>query len=256
MRDLIKSQASEEQYESPACPISVIIPTRNERYELGNTIHSIGMDPAVEIIVADGGSRDGTQELAAQVADRVVNATAGRASQLNAGARHASGEILVFLHADTSLPAGALRAIRTCLTDPRNAGGAFRMNVDSGRGSLRLISWGINMRSRWFGLPYGDQAIFVRRSWFEELRGFRSLDIMEDVDFVRRLRRKGRVALLDLEVRTSERRWQINGVCRTTLVNWAAISMYALAIKPEKIRHFYDAHLRSRNATTSEDKQP
>lgn len=246
MRDLIKTQASEDHCGSQTDPISVIIPTRNERLELGNTIHSIGMDPAVEIIVVDGGSSDGTLDLARRIAHRVVQASPGRANQLNAGARLAGGEILVFLHADTSLPPGALNAIRSCLAEPRNVGGAFRLNVDSGRTSLRLISWGINMRSRWLGLPYGDQALFVRRCLFEDLRGFRSLAIMEDVDFVRRLRRKGRMALLDLKVSTSDRRWQVNGVCRTTLINWAAIAMYAMTFQPGRIRSFYDAYLRSR----------
>lgn len=246
MRELIRRDRIDDRRDSQAETISVIIPTWNERLELGNTIHSIGMDAAVEIIVADGGSTDGTLDLAGRVAHRVVQTTPGRAAQLNAGARLAGGEILVFLHADTALPPGALTAIRSCLLEPRNAGGAFRVSVDSGRSSLRLISWGINMRSRWLGLPYGDQALFVRRSLFEELRGFRPLEIMEDVDFVRRLRRKGRMALLDLEVRTSERRWRANGVCRTTLVNWVAIAMYALAFEPKRIRSFYDSHLRSR----------
>ncbi len=253
MRDPIKTDKSEDQLGSRNEPISVIIPTWNERLELGTTIHSIGMDSAVEIIVADGGSTDGTLDLAGRVAHRVVQSIPGRASQLNAGARLAGGEILVFLHADTILPSGALDAIRCCLAEPRNAGGAFRVSVDSGRSSLRLISWGINMRSRLLGLPYGDQALFVRRSLFRELRGFRQIEIMEDVDFVRRLRRKGRMALLDLEVRTSERRWQVNGVCRTTLVNWAAIAMYALAFKPNRIRRFYDSQLRSKQPEMHEN---
>jgi len=226
--------------------ISVIIPTLNEREEIGNSVHALGVDPEVEIVVVDGGSDDGTVELAGRIAQRVIHAGRGRAEQFNAGARQASGDILVFLHADTTLPPGALDAIRECVARPETAGGAFRIRLDSANIPLRLIAWAINLRSRWLGLPFGDQVYFLRRELFEEMRGFRPLEIMEDVDFVRRLGQRGRIAILPQAVRTSDRRWRANGALRTTLVNWIALFMYAISIHPSRIRRFYDARLRSR----------
>ena len=119
------------------------------------------------------------------------------------------------------------------------------MSVDSRRKSLRLVSWGVNLRSRLFRLPYGDQALFVRAATFGVLGGFRRLEIMEDVDFVRRLRRHGELALVRPPLRASDRRWRTNGVLRTTLVNLTAALLFALAVDPRRIRWLYDSLLDS-----------
>lgn len=230
--------------------ISVIVPTRNEAAWLPHTLRSIPRGPGVEIIVSDGGSTDETLALAAPLADRLVESAPGRGSQLNAGAAAASGDILLFLHADTRLNHGALDAVRDALRDPHLVGGAFRAEIDSRRVSMRLITFGINLRSRWLRLPYGDQALFVRRRVFDAMHGFRSIEIMEDVDFVRRLRRHGRLTLLRSSVRTSARRWAANGVARTTLANWAALALFFCRASPAWIRRFYDAALASRERST------
>jgi rSAM/selenodomain-associated transferase 2 len=223
--------------------ISIVIPTLDEAVTLGATLASIARDDAVEVIVADGGSTDDTVGMARRARCTVVSSARGRGHQLNAGADAARGDVLLFLHADTRLADGALPAVRNALRDPRTVGGAFRIEVDSRRRSLRVISFSINLRARFLRLPYGDQALFVRRSLFEALGGFRPLEILEDVDFVRRLRRHGRLALLAPPVRTSDRRWRANGVLRTTFANLTAAALGSLAVPPRRIRSIYDALL-------------
>ncbi|MHC5063723.1 MAG: TIGR04283 family arsenosugar biosynthesis glycosyltransferase [Planctomycetota bacterium] len=223
--------------------VSVIIPTWNERSYLPAAVASVGADPDTEILVADGDSQDGTKELADRIADRMIPSKRGRSSQMNAGAAHASGEILLFLHADTRLPPGAITAIRQAMERPDCVGGAFRFAIDSQRRSLRFIAMAANFRSRILGLPFGDQALFVKSTIFEAMAGFRELPIMEDLEFVKRLRRRGRLCIIDQPALTSDRRWRRNGVTRTTLVNMAALGMYKLAFEPERIRAFYDAKL-------------
>jgi GT2 family glycosyltransferase len=119
-------------------------------------------------------------------------------------------------------------------------GGAFRLRIDSTRPALRLVAWGVQLRTRLLGMPYGDQALFVRREIFDALGGFRPLEIMEDTDFVRRLRKHGRITIVRDFVTTSDRRWAANGIMRTTLVNWAAALLFALGVPATRIRRFYD----------------
>ncbi len=190
--------------------------------------------------MVDGGSTDGTVDLARPFADRVIAAPRGRAVQLNAGAAAATGEVLLFLHADTLLGRGALDAVRRALADSRRVGGAFRLHIAARSRLLRLVGAGVNLRSRLLRLPYGDQAIFVRREVFDALGGFRSLHMMEDLDLVRRMGRLGRLAILNHAVTTSARRWRANGVVRTTLVNWAATAMFAAGVPTGLIRRVYD----------------
>jgi rSAM/selenodomain-associated transferase 2 len=220
--------------------VSVIVPTHNEDGNLANAIRSVRGDGTVEVIVADGESTDSTLAVARDLADRVVSAPRNRAAQLNAGAAVATGSILMFLHADSCLAQGSISAARECLSTPGVAGGAFTIRIGDEFG-LRLITWGTNLRSRWLGLPYGDQAIFATARSFGQLGGFRRLEIMEDADFVRRLRRIGRIALIDMPVTTSPRRWQSNGLLRTSFANASALVMFRLGVAPHRIRRYYDS---------------
>jgi hypothetical protein len=158
---------------------------------------------------------------------------------------------LIFLHADTRLTPDGDVAVRRALADPRTAGGCFTAQIDSSAVGMRLIAFGINLRTRLFRLPYGDQALFVRRSVFEAMGGYTRLVIMEDVDFVKRLRRHGRLAVLTARAITSDRRWVANGVLRTTLVNYTAATLYALGVSPERIRRFYDRRLSSGDSSNA-----
>jgi rSAM/selenodomain-associated transferase 2 len=155
------------------------------------------------------------------------------------GAEAARGETLLFLHADTLLPRTFVQAVRNCLADPSCVGGAFRLHIESSRWAARCVEWGVACRSKLFRLPYGDQAIFVRRPVFEELNGFSALPIMEDYEFVHRLHGRGRLAICDLAVRTSARRWQRIGFVKTTLLNQLMIAAYHCGVAPERLARLY-----------------
>ena len=209
--------------------LSVIIPALDEESGLAVALESARGDN-VEIIVADGGSADGTVNMARRLGAQVITAPRGRARQMNAGAAAAGGEIFVFLHADTCLPEAFDGHVRTTLAQPGVAGGAFELAVDSSRPALRLLERMVRLRSRRFGMPYGDQAIFVRRRIFEDVGGFPELAIMEDFELVRRLRRRGLIAIAPAKVRTSARRWQARGLIRTTVLNQCIIAAHLLGV--------------------------
>lgn len=216
--------------------ISVVIPTLDEEALIGDAVASVRAE-AGEVIVADGGSADATRERARAAGATVIEAPRGRGAQLRRGAEAASGDWLVFLHADTRLDPGWSRALHAL--PATTSGGAFRFRVDSPRLAFRVIELGARLRSRWLGLPYGDQALFARRDAYERAGGFRPLPLMEDVDFVRRLRRVGRLALLPQRAHTSARRWQERGVLRGTLRNWRVLALYALGRTPESLERIY-----------------
>jgi rSAM/selenodomain-associated transferase 2 len=218
--------------------ISVVIPTLDEDALLEETLVGIPPDAHHDVVVV--GTRAATQIPSGA---SVLVAPRGRARQMNHGARHSRGEVLLFLHADTRLPPDAFRAIRRALDDPRCVGGAFRVALDARGPAFTALATIINVRSRFLRRPFGDQALFVRRSVFDSLGGFRDIEIMEDVDLVRRLRRRGRLAFLSATVVTSARRWQANGLLWTTLVNQGAQMMWRLGVDPARIRRWYDARL-------------
>lgn len=196
-------------------PVSVIIPALDEEARLAACLDSLsGQESPFEILVADGGSSDGTCELARERGARVLNARRGRAEQMNAGARAATGDILLFLHADTLLPAGALRQVRSAVV-AGVAGGAFHMQYDS-PGTLYWVAAAVaNLYCRFTGDCFGDRAIFATREAFERVHGYRPLRVMEDLDFTTRLRRRGfRLCLLPGRVTTSARRFGELGVVR------------------------------------------
>lgn len=215
--------------------LSVIIPARNEQDQLAATIASVLGEPGVEVLVVDGLSDDRTVEVARGFDVRVVSAPSSRGQQLNAGVAASSGEILLFLHADTLLPPHYLRSVVSALQGPDIVAGAFRLHVDAEGASFRIVEMGANLRSTFCRLPYGDQAMFMTRRTFESVGGFPEQCQMEDYVLVRRLRKLGRIRILPDAVRTSARRWQRHGVWRTTLLNQVVIAAYHLGISPSRI---------------------
>ena len=221
--------------------ISVIIPTLNEELTLEKSLISARNSRDVEIIVSDGGSLDSTHTIAEQLADKVLSSPAGRGVQMNRGTDASSGDILLFLHADSILPKGWDDLVRETLNDIRIAGGAFSFALSRRSLPFSFISFMANFRSRFFKLPYGDQAIFVRRDIFEKLGGFREIPIMEDLELVKGIGRCGTVKILNLPVITSSRRWDKEGWIKTTVRNQLLLFLYHLGVSPERLYRFYQA---------------
>jgi len=194
----------------PSVKIAVVIPTLDEAAQIADAVRSAsGSD--VEVIVVDGGSADGTAQRAAAAGARVVSSSPGRARQLGVGARECRGDVILFLHADTRLPPGWDAAVRLALEDEGTVGGAFRLCFDRRTPVLRLLEWGVRLRVALFGMPYGDQALFVRRDELEAMGGVPQVPIMEDLDLVSAMKRRGRLARLRLAVVTSSRRHRAGG---------------------------------------------
>ena len=224
----------------PAAPcISVIVPTLNEKACLAATLDALLLASGDEIIVVDAGSTDGTPDIARRYSCRFYRGPRGRAQQMNFGARHACGDILLFLHADTRLPPDGLDAVRNALQQPGTVGGAFRLVITPATPALRLVAWGTNLRSRLGGLPYGDQALFVPRRVFEELGGYDDVPFMEDIRLVQALRRRGRLTVLPQSAVTSGRRWQRDGVLFTTARNIVLMALYFCGVQPATLKRWY-----------------
>jgi len=218
--------------------ISVVIPALNEAEQIVSCLDSIKTQHGeFEVIVVDGGSIDGTVDLAGAQA-RVIRSEKGRGVQMNSGARHCTGEVLLFLHADTRLPPEGLLFLERALADPRIVGGTFRLRFDDRTFLLRLIAFFTRFKCRYF--HYGDQGIFVRRSVFEHLKGFAEIPLMEDVDFLRRLSKRGRLALLRQSVTTSGRRFMEHGIVRQQLLNSILVICYLLGAKPHSLIKWYE----------------
>ncbi|MDH7500237.1 MAG: TIGR04283 family arsenosugar biosynthesis glycosyltransferase [candidate division NC10 bacterium] len=223
----------------PPAYLSIIIPARNEGQEIGPTLDAAAHGSHLEILVVDGESEDQTAEIARSRGATVLSCPPGRARQMNQGAALANGDVYLFLHADTHLPAGFDAQIRQALAKPRLPGGAFSLRIDAPWPSLRAIEHLANWRSRWLQLPYGDQAIFVRSDVFWELGGVPEMPIMEDFELARRMKRRGPISILSEPVLTSARRWRALGVARTTLINQMVIIAYHLGIPPGRIARWY-----------------
>jgi rSAM/selenodomain-associated transferase 2 len=217
----------------------VIIPTLNEGSTIGETLRRIPRSQDVEVIVVDGGSRDRTVKIAGAAGARVIRTAMGRACQMNVGAAVARGEILLFLHADTHLPANFENLVHETLRGPGVIAGAFRLRIASPRRSVRFVEALANLRSRYLGMPYGDQALFLRKHYFRTAAGFAKLPIMEDFEFVRRLRRWGRISIAPAAAVTSARRWERLGLLRTTLINQLMILAYLLGVAPPRLARWY-----------------
>jgi rSAM/selenodomain-associated transferase 2 len=225
--------------------ISIIIPVLNEIKTIEATLASTYTSTNIEVIVVDGGSIDGTLDLVQSLGIKVLSSPAGRARQMNAGALVATGDILLFLHADTQLPPEFDMMIRTVMQSPNSAGskvavaGAFELQIDAPAIGLRSIERGVNWRSRFLQLPYGDQAIFLRSKTFDRIGGFLELPIMEDFDLVCRLKRLGYITIIPVPVITSARRWLKKGIVKTTLINQVIIFAYLLGVSPHQLMRWY-----------------
>lgn len=219
--------------------ISVIIPVLNEALILESSLRRItAIKGDVEVIVVDGGSTDNSISIAGRFA-RVLSSPQGRSTQMNLGAKAASGDVLLFLHADTRLPEDAFSAIAETMTDPAVIGGRFKIRLDEPGWQYRMVGAGINLRDRFFNGFTGDQAIFIRKHVFETLGGYRDIPLMEDLDLGRRMCRYGKAVRLPLTVVTSARRWKNNGVFKTILLMWALRLGYLLGRPPQQLYRFY-----------------
>jgi rSAM/selenodomain-associated transferase 2 len=212
--------------------ISIIIPTLNEEETISQCLETVVDISGIEVIVADGGSTDRTVEIAGQHRDvKIVSSEMGRSIQMNKGAGYARGEILLFLHADCVLSREVVLNVRNVFEGRSFVGGAFKIRLLSDKFLYQLIEKGINFRSKFFKLPYGDQGLFVKRSVFEELGGFREMPNCEDLDFMCRLKRNGKIIILNERISSSIRRWENHGILRTSLRNQFLLVSYVLGRK-------------------------
>ncbi len=218
--------------------ISIIIPTLNEEGNIEAAINSIQSNK-IEIIVVDGGSQDETLLIAKSLDVKVVVSAPGRANQMNTGAMVASGEILLFLHADTRLLTGFDEMIRTTLAKPGIVAGAFALQIDAPNWGLRLVEFGVKWRSHLWQMPYGDQAIFLTKDVFQKVGNFPQIPIMEDFELMRKLKSLGKIYLLPTPVITSPRRWLKQGILQTTILNQIIVIAYLLGVSPNRICNWY-----------------
>ena len=226
-------------YVSKESSISVIIPALNESASIAETLSRLNSIGGVEVIVVDGGSTDDTRAIAEINGARVIMSLQGRGCRLNAGAEAASGDLFLFLHADTALPVNFVDIVRRTLKAPDVMCGAFTLRIDSKLKLLRIIEKIANWRSRKMGMPYGDQALFMRRDVFRATGGFPEQPLMEDFEYMRRLRKKGRIVTVPECVLTSGRRWETKGLWRVTMLNQMIILAYLSGISPERLHRWY-----------------
>ena len=219
--------------------VSIIVPTLNEELVLEKTLTQFQQLSPHELIVSDGGSDDGTRNIAGRFSHRVITGSAGRALQMNVGADEATGDILLFLHADSRIEPESYRKMLQCMQNPKWIGGAFTLCIESGKWSLKLIALLANIRSKYFGLAYGDQGFFVRKEVFKDMNGFSPLPICEDLDFYHRLRKKGPVILLKEKAHTSPRRWIKEGILFTTARNTLIAVLFGLGFPPHILTKWY-----------------
>ncbi|MGD8211371.1 MAG: TIGR04283 family arsenosugar biosynthesis glycosyltransferase [Desulfobacterales bacterium] len=219
--------------------LSIIIPTLNEAERIKGTITQLQQCKEVEIVVVDGGSRDNTVEVAGLLGARVLQTNASKAVQMNAGAAASVGDVLLFLHADTHLPDNFDTKVMAAVSQHGFCAGAFSLAIGSDVRGLRFIERVANWRSRFFQMPYGDQALFVCRDLFDEIGGFPDLPIMEDFELIRRLRRKGKISILPDCVTTSPRRYLNFGIIKTWCLNQIIIAAYYLGVPPTRLAYWY-----------------
>ena len=219
--------------------ISVIIPVLNEEKTIAVTLQALVPLAPHEILVVDGGSHDRTRAICDRLGVKLLSSERGRARQMNHGARQATGNVLLFVHADTRLPATALDDIAVALRDSNCPGGRFDVELDGAHWMFRIIGALINYRSRLTKVATGDQALFVRREVFERIAGFPDLPLMEDIAFCRSLKPIGRMACLRSRVVSSARRWEKDGLWRTIVKMWTLKLCYLAGVPPGRLKQFY-----------------
>ncbi|MBP1735436.1 MAG: glycosyltransferase, family [Deltaproteobacteria bacterium] len=222
---------------------SIIIPVLNEAPLINNIIdhlHSLEGDEIKEIIIVDGDPEGLTLKAISHDDVRQLKSSRGRWIQMNEGAKNAKGNMLLFLHADTELPLDAMRLIATAMKDKRYVAGAFDLGIKSERFVFRAIESAVSLRSRITRIPFGDQAIFVRKNYFDEIGGYKDIPIMEDVEIMERIKKRGdKIFIIPQKVHTSSRRWEQEGILRCTLRNWFLQILYLLRISPHRLSQFY-----------------
>jgi rSAM/selenodomain-associated transferase 2 len=223
--------------------LSLVIPVLSEAENIGGSIahiRELDADGTAEIIVVDGDPQGSTVRAIRNEGVRTAIAEKGRARQMNHGAALATGDVILFLHADTRLPSGAFALIRSAMNDKRFVGGAFDLGFDTKRAIFRITERYVFLRTRLTKIPFGDQAIFIRREYFEKIGGYRDLPIMEDVELMRRIRKRAdSIHIIPLKVRTSVRRYEQEGILFCTFRNWLLQLSYALGISPERLVKWY-----------------
>jgi rSAM/selenodomain-associated transferase 2/rSAM/selenodomain-associated transferase 1 len=226
-----------------SCQFSIIIPVLNESGVINDMIEHVRSIPGSnngEIIVVDGNPRGNTIGAIKNNTVMKLISKQGRGDQMNAGADVAQGNILIFLHADTRLPRDAFEHILSVMNNDSYIGGAFDLGIDSDRFIFRLIEQAASLRSRITRIPYGDQVIFVRKNYFKDLGGYEGIPIMEDVDLMKRVKkRKGRICIISDRVLTSSRRWEEEGIIYGTLRNWSLMTLYFCGVSPVRLAKFY-----------------
>lgn len=228
-----------------ALSLSIVMPVLNEAVGITATVQALAplLARGAELVIVDGGSTDATfayaQVLACGPRCKVITSPRGRARQMNAGAEQASGDVLLFLHADTTLPSAADVMVTQALGDGRTAWGRFDVRIAGRSPLLRLVASAMNLRSRWSGIATGDQALFVRRSVFEATGGFAEQPLMEDIELSRRLLAISRPACLRAQLQTSGRRWESRGTLRTIVLMWRLRFAYWRGVPASKLVDLY-----------------
>ena len=221
--------------------ISVIIPVLNEEENVAACIRSVLSEPGAEVIISDGGSSDATLQIAGGFHGVKIVRTSkpSRGLQMDEGALSAKGDVFLFLHVDTVLPPNWLEAIKKCLNDKIAVAGAFTLAIASKGISFRIIEFFSSFRCRLFSLPFGDQAIFVKKQAFFNSGGFMGLPLMEDVNIIGRLKTLGKVCILKQTVSVSPRRWIKKGRVRNTFKNWFVFALYLAGVSPDRLYRYY-----------------
>lgn len=224
--------------------VSVILPVLNEPDTINRFIldlQEIASGGLVEVIVVDGDLRGGTINAITVEGVRTAVAEKGRARQMNCGAALATGEMLLFLHADTHLPTKAFSLIREAMDDIRCVAGAFDLGIHSPRKIFKITEIYVFLRTRLTRVPFGDQAIFIRRAYFEKIGGYGDIPLMEDVELMRGIRRRGdRICIIPVKVRTSSRRWEREGILCCTFRNWMLQLLYWMGMPPARLTKWYN----------------
>ncbi len=223
--------------------ISIIIPVYREAEGINSLLESLREadgDRITERIVVEGASEGDTANVVDESAARVIRSERGRARQMNAGAEAAHGEILLFLHADTTIPNGGLEAVVETVERRGYVGGAFGLRFDSPRTVFRFFGWVATTRSRFSRVPYGDQGIFVRRDYFDRIEGYADIPLMEDVELMSRIKRDGeKIRILESRVTSSIRRWEDEGIVYCTVRSCILLFLYQLGVSPRFLKRYY-----------------